>query len=37
MVDFMTAADGVMTLDSTKLAFDETIDAAVSLIRAAID
>ncbi len=35
VVDFMTAADGVHTLDSTDLTFDETVDALIALIRAA--
>jgi CMP/dCMP kinase len=33
VVDFMTAAEGVATLDSTDLNFDETVAALVSLIR----
>lgn len=33
VVDFMTAAPGVVTLDSTNLNFDETVAALVSLIR----
>jgi cytidylate kinase len=33
VVDFMTAAEGVTTLDSTSLTFDETVDAMVALIR----
>lgn len=35
VVDFMTAAEGVTTLDSTHLTFDETVDAMVALVRAA--
>jgi cytidylate kinase len=35
VVDFMTAAEGVTTLDSTSLTFDETVDAMVELVRAA--
>jgi cytidylate kinase len=35
VVDFMTAAEGVTTLDSTELTFDETVDAMVALVRAA--
>lgn len=34
VVDFMTAADGVTTLDSSDLTFDETVDAMVGLISA---
>ena len=33
VVDFMTAADGVTTIDSTDLDFDQTIAAVVSLVR----
>lgn len=33
VVDFMNAADGVTTLDSTELNFEETVDALVALIR----
>ena len=33
VVDFMTAAEGVATLDSTDLSFDDTVAALVSLIR----
>ncbi len=33
VVDFMTAADGVATLDSTDLNFDETVAALIALIR----
>jgi len=33
--DFMTAADGVMTIDSTNLTFDQTVDAVVSHIKSA--
>ncbi|MFT4123913.1 MAG: (d)CMP kinase [Microbacteriaceae bacterium] len=35
VVDFMTAAEGVTTLDSTALSFDETVAALVALVRAA--
>lgn len=35
VVDFMNAADGVVTLDSTELDFDHTVAALVALIRAA--
>lgn len=35
VVDFMTAAEGVTTLDSTALTFDETVEAMVALVRAA--
>ncbi|MBB5632094.1 cytidylate kinase [Cryobacterium mesophilum] len=34
VVDFMNAAEGVTTLDSTDLDFDETVAALVALIRA---
>ena len=33
--DFMTAADGVATIDSTNLTFDQTVDAVVAHIRSA--
>jgi cytidylate kinase len=33
VVDFMNAADGVTTIDSTDLDFDETVQAVVSLVR----
>lgn len=33
VVDFMTAAPGVTTLDSTELSFDQTVDAMVELVR----
>jgi cytidylate kinase len=32
VVDFMTAAPGVTTLDSTDLDFDQTVDAVVALV-----
>lgn len=32
VVDFMNAADGVVTVDSTDLDFDQTVDAVVQLI-----
>ncbi len=35
VVDFMTAAEGVTTLDSTDLTFDQTVEAMVTLVRAA--
>jgi len=35
VVDFMNAADGVVTLDSTNLNFDQTVSALVTLIRSA--
>jgi cytidylate kinase len=31
----MTAADGVVTIDSTNLTFDQTVDAVVAYIRSA--
>jgi cytidylate kinase len=33
VVDFMNAADGVTTIDSTDLDFDQTVEAVVSLVR----
>jgi cytidylate kinase len=33
VVDFMNAADGVTTIDSTDLDFDQTVQAVVSLVR----
>jgi len=33
VVDFMNAADGVTTIDSTELDFDQTVQAVVSLVR----
>ena len=33
VVDFMNAAEGVTTLDSTELDFDQTVMAVVSLVR----
>jgi cytidylate kinase len=33
VVDFMNAAEGVITLDSTDLDFDQTVDAVVALVR----
>jgi cytidylate kinase len=35
VVDFMTAAEGVTTVDSTELDFDQTVDAVIGVIRAA--
>jgi len=35
MVDFMSAADGVTTLDSTALDFEQTVRAVVDLVRGA--
>ncbi|MFC6355962.1 (d)CMP kinase [Luethyella okanaganae] len=34
VVDFMNAADGVTTVDSTEFDFDETVDAVIDVIRA---
>ena len=34
VVDFLTAAPGVTTIDSTHLDFDQTVDAVVDLVRA---
>jgi cytidylate kinase len=33
VVDFLTAAPGVTTIDSTDLDFDQTVDAVVALVR----
>lgn len=33
VIDFMNAAAGVITLDSTELDFDQTVEAVVSLVR----
>ncbi|KQM84658.1 cytidylate kinase [Agromyces sp. Leaf222] len=33
VVDFMTAADGVTTVDSTELDFEQTVDAVIDVIR----
>jgi cytidylate kinase len=33
VVDFMNAADGVVTIDSTELDFDQTVSAVVDLVR----
>lgn len=35
VVDFMTAAEGVTTVDSTELDFEQTVDAVIGVIRAA--
>jgi cytidylate kinase len=35
VVDFLNAADGVITLDSTDLDFHQTVDAVVALVRRA--
>lgn len=34
VVDFMTAAEGVTTVDSTELDFDQTVEAVIGVIRA---
>ena len=34
VVDFMTAAEGVTTVDSTELDFEQTVDAVIGVIRA---
>jgi cytidylate kinase len=36
VVDFMNAAEGVTTLDSTDLDFDQTVQAVVSLVRSSL-
>jgi cytidylate kinase len=33
VVDFLNAADGVTTIDSTNLDFDQTVSAVVELVR----
>jgi cytidylate kinase len=33
VVDFMNAADGVTTIDSTHLDFEQTVQAVVDLVR----
>ncbi len=35
VVDFMTAAEGVTTVDSTELDFEQTVDAVIGVVRAA--
>jgi cytidylate kinase len=35
VIDFMNAADGVTTIDSTDLDFDQTVEAVVSLVHSA--
>jgi len=35
VVDFMSAAEGVTTVDSTELDFEQTVDAVIGVIRAA--
>ena len=35
VVDFMNAAEGVTTLDSTDLDFDQTVQAVVALVTSA--
>jgi len=37
VVDFMNAADGVTTIDSTDLDFDQTVQAVVSLVRSVVE
>jgi cytidylate kinase len=36
VVDFMNAADGVITIDSTSLDFDQTVAAVVALVRGSL-
>ena len=36
VVDFMNAAEGVTTLDSTHLGFDQTVAAVVDLVRSTV-
>lgn len=36
VVDFMNAADGVTTVDSTELDFEQTVSAVVSLVRSTV-
>lgn len=35
VVEFMTAAEGVITVDSTELTFEQTVDAVIAVIREA--
>jgi CMP/dCMP kinase len=37
VVDFMNAADGVTTVDSTELDFPKTVDAVIAVIRAVVE
>lgn len=37
VVDFMNAADGVTTIDSTDLDFEQTVQAVVSLVRSVVE
>lgn len=37
VVDFMNAADGVTTIDSTDLDFEQTVQAVVSLVRSLVE
>ncbi len=37
VVDFMNAADGVTTIDSTNLDFEQTVQAVVSLVHSAVE
>jgi cytidylate kinase len=37
VVDFMSAADGVVTLDSTHLSFDDTIEALLAIAQEGLD
>ena len=37
VVDFMNAADGVTTIDSTDLDFDQTVQAVVSLVNSVVE
>ena len=37
VVDFMNAADGVTTIDSTDLDFDQTVEAVVSLVNSLVE
>ncbi|WP_308468445.1 (d)CMP kinase [Rathayibacter soli] len=37
VVDFMNAADGVTTVDSTELDFDQTVDAVIAVIRSVVE
>ena len=37
VVDFMNAADGVTTIDSTDLDFDQTVQAVVSLVQSLVE
>ena len=37
MVNFTTAADGVVTLDSSDLDFEETVEAALDIVHSIVN